>query len=34
MQQHAANQAAQQSQFTAYHRAMAACLSGRGYTVN
>jgi hypothetical protein len=34
MQQHAANQAAQQNQVTAYNRAMAACLTGRGYTVN
>jgi Glycine zipper len=33
-QQHAANQAAQQSQFAAYQRALAACLQGRGYTVN
>jgi Glycine zipper len=36
-QQQAASQAAansQQSQRTAYHRAMAACLTGRGYTVN
>jgi hypothetical protein len=24
----------QQSQRNAYHRAMAACLTGRGYTVN
>jgi len=34
MQQHAANQAAQQNQFAVYQRAMAACLQGRGYTVN
>ena len=34
MQQHAANQAAQQGQHTAYNRAFAACLQGRGYTVN
>jgi len=36
-QQQATSQAAansQQSQRTAYHRAMAACLTGRGYTVN
>jgi YMGG-like Gly-zipper len=33
-QQHAAHQATQQGQFTAYHRAIAACLTGRGYTVN
>jgi Glycine zipper len=33
-QQHAGHQAAQQSQLTAYHRAVAACLTGRGYTVN
>jgi len=36
-QQGATSQAAansQQSQRTAYHRAMAACLTGRGYTVN
>jgi Glycine zipper len=33
-QQHAAYQAAQQSRFTTYHRAIAACLTGRGYTVN
>ena len=36
-QQQAASQAAansQQGQRTAYHRAMAACLTGRGYTVN
>jgi hypothetical protein len=34
MQQHAANQSAQQGQHAAYQRAMAACLQGRGYTVN
>lgn len=36
-QQQAATQSAansQQSQRNAYHRAMAACLTGRGYTVN
>jgi hypothetical protein len=36
-QQQATSQAAtnsQQSQRNAYHRAMAACLTGRGYTVN
>jgi len=33
-QQHAANQSAQQGQRAAYNRAMAACLTGRGYTVN
>jgi hypothetical protein len=32
-QQHATNQAAQ-GQRAAYQRAMAACLQGRGYTVN
>ncbi len=34
MQQHAAHQSAQQGQRAAYNRAMAACLQGRGYTVN
>jgi Glycine-zipper domain len=34
MQQHAANQAAQESQRVAFNRALAACLQGRGYTVN
>ena len=33
-QQQAAHQSAQQGLQTAYHRAMAACLQGRGYTVN
>ena len=33
-QQHAANQGAQQGQRSASNRAMAACLQGRGYTVN
>jgi Glycine zipper len=33
-QQHAAHQAAQQGQVATYQRAMAACLQGRGYTVN
>ena len=33
-QQHAAHQAAHQGQFTAYQRATAVCLTGRGYTVN
>jgi hypothetical protein len=33
-QQAAQHQAAQQGQQTAYYRAMAACLQGRGYTVN
>jgi hypothetical protein len=33
-QQQANTQAAQQSKLIAYNRAMAACLQGRGYTVN
>jgi hypothetical protein len=33
-QQQAAAANSQQSQRNAYHRAMAACLTGRGYTVN
>jgi hypothetical protein len=33
-QQQANAQAAQQSRLTSYNRAMAACLQGRGYTVN
>jgi len=33
-QQHAANQSVQQGQRAAYQRAMAACLQGRGYSVN
>jgi OmpA family protein len=33
-QQAASHQASLQSQRMAYHRAMAACLQGRGYTVN
>jgi hypothetical protein len=34
MQQQYAHQASQQNQRVAYQRAMAACLQGRGYTVN
>jgi Glycine zipper len=34
MQQQAAHQSAQQGQRATYNRAMAACLQGRGYTVN
>jgi hypothetical protein len=34
MQQYAAHQSAQQGLRTSYNRAMAACLQGRGYTVN
>jgi Glycine-zipper domain len=33
-QQQATAQASQQSRTTSYYRAMAACLQGRGYTVN
>jgi hypothetical protein len=33
-QQQTAHQAAQQNQYAVYQRAVAACLQGRGYTVN